>query len=153
MGRVARDADVSAFEELYMLAAPRVLLLGTGADEFTTTSSSTAASSAGVKANMSLGSVTRLVRRAAARRAAQTFVRDAAHTTLLPVHATCVIMCSLCACAQTLRSFLKLYTTIPVSKLARFLDVDVDACRTQLLAYKQQSRVMGACATYVSACV
>jgi len=117
-----------------MLAAPRVLLLGNGMDDYTTSNTGAGATPAtptgnvAVKANMSVGSVSRLVRRAAARRAAQTFVRDAAHTSLLP----------------TLRSFLKLYTTIPVSKLARFLDVSVDACRTQLLAYKQQSRVIGA---------
>lgn len=33
-------------------------------------------------------------------------------------------------------SYLKLYTTMPISKLAAFLDMDEDTFRTQLLCYK-----------------
>ncbi|KJE96343.1 eukaryotic translation initiation factor 3 [Capsaspora owczarzaki ATCC 30864] len=39
-----------------------------------------------------------------------------------------------------IRSYLKLYTTMPIAKLASFLDVDTDTCRTQLLSYKHKMR-------------
>jgi len=37
-----------------------------------------------------------------------------------------------------IRSYLKLYTTMPISKLASFLDLNEDALRVQLLAYKHK---------------
>lgn len=37
-----------------------------------------------------------------------------------------------------IRSYLKLYTTMPISKLASFLEVDENALRVQLLAYKHK---------------
>lgn len=40
----------------------------------------------------------------------------------------------------TLRSFLKLYTTMSIDKLAAFLEMDADELRTQLLMFKQRSR-------------
>ncbi|KXS17778.1 eukaryotic translation initiation factor 3 subunit 6 interacting protein-like protein [Gonapodya prolifera JEL478] len=41
----------------------------------------------------------------------------------------------------TIRSYLKLYTSLEVSKLATFLeDVDTEACRTQLVLYKHKTR-------------
>jgi len=40
----------------------------------------------------------------------------------------------------TIRSFLKLYTTIGIQKLADFLEVDDKTFRTQLLCYKHKSR-------------
>jgi translation initiation factor 3 subunit L len=40
----------------------------------------------------------------------------------------------------TLRSFLKLYTTMSIDKLAAFLEMDADELRTQLLIFKQRSR-------------
>jgi len=72
----------------------------------------------------SIASHAKAARRAAAQRAAKLYVRDAQHASLLP----------------TLRSFLKLYTSISITKLASFLDVDAATCRTYLLAYKQQAR-------------
>ncbi|KAK3752142.1 hypothetical protein QZH41_018499, partial [Actinostola sp. cb2023] len=38
------------------------------------------------------------------------------------------------------RSYLKLYTTMPISKLAAFLDMEEDAFRNQLLCYKHKQR-------------
>ncbi|KXJ28540.1 eukaryotic translation initiation factor 3 subunit L [Exaiptasia diaphana] len=38
------------------------------------------------------------------------------------------------------RSYLKLYTTMPISKLAAFLDMDEDTFRNQLLCYKHKQR-------------
>ncbi|TPX71084.1 hypothetical protein SpCBS45565_g01309 [Spizellomyces sp. 'palustris'] len=40
----------------------------------------------------------------------------------------------------TIRSFLKLYTTLGVEKLAAFLDLPVDEVRTQLLVFKHKTR-------------
>ncbi|KAJ3300164.1 Eukaryotic translation initiation factor 3 subunit L [Borealophlyctis nickersoniae] len=40
----------------------------------------------------------------------------------------------------TIRSFLKLYTTLGVEKLATFLDVPADEVRTQLLVFKHKTR-------------
>eukprot|EP01087_Luapelamoeba_hula_P007984 TRINITY_DN1979_c0_g1_i1.p1 TRINITY_DN1979_c0_g1~~TRINITY_DN1979_c0_g1_i1.p1 ORF type:complete len:564 (+),score=113.11 TRINITY_DN1979_c0_g1_i1:39-1730(+) len=40
----------------------------------------------------------------------------------------------------TLRSYLKLYTTIPLSKLATFLGVEPEVCRSYLLCYKNKTR-------------
>ncbi|KAI8817716.1 RNA polymerase I-associated factor PAF67-domain-containing protein [Fimicolochytrium jonesii] len=40
----------------------------------------------------------------------------------------------------TIRSFLKLYTTLGVEKLAAFLDLPVDDVRTQLLVFKHKTR-------------
>jgi len=40
----------------------------------------------------------------------------------------------------TIRSYLKLYTTIPIQKLAGFLDSDEKSFRTQLLCYKHKAR-------------
>ncbi|KAI9007769.1 RNA polymerase I-associated factor PAF67-domain-containing protein [Hyaloraphidium curvatum] len=41
----------------------------------------------------------------------------------------------------TIRSYLKLYTTLDVNKLSEFLeDTDVDGCRNQLLLYKHKTR-------------
>jgi len=39
-----------------------------------------------------------------------------------------------------IRSFLKLYTTMPISKLAAFLEVDEETLRTKLLCYKHKQR-------------
>ncbi|KAG2188720.1 hypothetical protein INT44_003859 [Umbelopsis vinacea] len=44
------------------------------------------------------------------------------------------------AMIPTLRSFLKLYTTMSIDKLAAFLEMDADELRTQLLMFKQRSR-------------
>ncbi|XP_065065607.1 LOW QUALITY PROTEIN: eukaryotic translation initiation factor 3 subunit L-like [Rhopilema esculentum] len=41
-----------------------------------------------------------------------------------------------------IRSFLKLYTTMPISKLAAFLEVDEETLRTKLLCYKHKQRNM-----------
>ncbi|XP_041473105.1 eukaryotic translation initiation factor 3 subunit L-like [Lytechinus variegatus] len=41
---------------------------------------------------------------------------------------------------QTIRSYLKLYTTMPVSKLAIFLDLSEEAFRTQLLCFKHKMK-------------
>lgn len=41
---------------------------------------------------------------------------------------------------RTVRSYLKLYTTISISKLATFLDADEDALKTNLLCYKHKTR-------------
>lgn len=41
----------------------------------------------------------------------------------------------------TLRSYLKLYTTIPISKLAKFLDMDVNQVRCCLMAFKHKKEV------------
>jgi len=40
----------------------------------------------------------------------------------------------------TIRSFLKLYTTIDTGKLSKFLEIDEKTLRTQLLAYKHKMR-------------
>lgn len=40
----------------------------------------------------------------------------------------------------TIRSYLKLYTTIPTQKLSDFLDLDQKSFRTQLLCYKHKTR-------------
>jgi translation initiation factor 3 subunit L len=40
----------------------------------------------------------------------------------------------------TLRSYLKLYTTMGIDKLSAFLDIDAETLRTQLLIVKQKSR-------------
>lgn len=40
----------------------------------------------------------------------------------------------------TIKSYLKLYTTVDLGKLAAFLDVDKDELRSQLLVFKQRSR-------------
>ncbi|KAK9767552.1 hypothetical protein K7432_002567 [Basidiobolus ranarum] len=40
----------------------------------------------------------------------------------------------------TLRSYLKLYTTMSIEKLATFLEVDAEELRTQLMIFKQKSR-------------
>lgn len=40
----------------------------------------------------------------------------------------------------TLRSFMKLYTSMSIEKLAKFLEVDSDELKTQLLIFKQKSR-------------
>ncbi|ORE10107.1 hypothetical protein BCV72DRAFT_39453 [Rhizopus microsporus var. microsporus] len=40
----------------------------------------------------------------------------------------------------TLRSFMKLYTTMGIEKLAKFLEVDPEELKTQLLVFKQKSR-------------
>lgn len=40
----------------------------------------------------------------------------------------------------TIKSYLKLYTTVDLSKLAAFLDVDKEELRSQLLVFKQRSR-------------
>lgn len=40
----------------------------------------------------------------------------------------------------TLRSYLKLYTTMGLDKLASFLETDADSLRTQLLLFKQKGR-------------
>lgn len=40
----------------------------------------------------------------------------------------------------TLKSYVKLYTTMDLKKLAAFIEVDPEALRTQLLVYKQRSR-------------
>lgn len=42
--------------------------------------------------------------------------------------------------APTIKSYLKLYTTVDLHKLATFLEVDPDLLRTQLLVFKQRSR-------------
>ncbi|CUS10883.1 unnamed protein product [Tuber aestivum] len=42
--------------------------------------------------------------------------------------------------APTLKSYLKLYTTMDLNKLAAFIEVDPEVLRTQLLVYKQRSR-------------
>ncbi|CAZ80076.1 unnamed protein product [Tuber melanosporum] len=42
--------------------------------------------------------------------------------------------------APTLKSYLKLYTTMDLKKLAAFIEVDPEVLRTQLLVYKQRSR-------------
>ncbi|KAL7276919.1 hypothetical protein RUND412_000063 [Rhizina undulata] len=42
--------------------------------------------------------------------------------------------------APTLKSYLKLYTTIDLGKLASFLEVDPEVLRLQLVVYKQRSR-------------
>lgn len=42
----------------------------------------------------------------------------------------------------TIRSFLKLYTTIPTQKLSGFLDLDQKTFRTQLLCYKHKTRAL-----------
>jgi len=39
----------------------------------------------------------------------------------------------------TIRSYLKLYTTIPIAKLAQFLELDEDTFRTQLLCVKHKT--------------
>ncbi|XP_028395291.1 eukaryotic translation initiation factor 3 subunit L-like [Dendronephthya gigantea] len=39
-----------------------------------------------------------------------------------------------------IRSYLKLYTTMPITKLAAFLDMDEETLRTQLLCYKHKQR-------------
>ena len=41
-----------------------------------------------------------------------------------------------------IRSYLKLYTTMPMSKVTSFLEVDQDALRVQLLAYKHKMQSM-----------
>lgn len=41
---------------------------------------------------------------------------------------------------STIRSYLKLYTTIGTQKLAAFLDLDAKSLRTQLLCYKHKAR-------------
>ncbi|KAF7730167.1 hypothetical protein EC973_002775 [Apophysomyces ossiformis] len=41
---------------------------------------------------------------------------------------------------STLRSFVKLYTTMGVDKLAKFVEMDADELKTQLLIFKQKSR-------------
>ncbi|KAI8377870.1 RNA polymerase I-associated factor PAF67-domain-containing protein [Radiomyces spectabilis] len=40
----------------------------------------------------------------------------------------------------TLRSFMKLYTTMGIDKLAKFLEMDADELKMQLLVFKQKSR-------------
>ncbi|CEG77079.1 Putative Eukaryotic translation initiation factor 3 subunit L [Rhizopus microsporus] len=40
----------------------------------------------------------------------------------------------------TLRSFMKLYTTMGIEKLAKFLEVNPEELKTQLLVFKQKSR-------------
>eukprot|EP00842_Homolaphlyctis_polyrhiza_P000430 jgi/Hompol1/1388/HPOL_000059-RA len=45
-----------------------------------------------------------------------------------------------CIAVPTLRSYLKLYSNLPVSKLAGFLEVSEDEVRTQLLTFKHKSR-------------
>jgi len=50
----------------------------------------------------------------------------------------------------TVRSYLKLYTTIPISKLARFSDVDEATFRMHLLCYKHRTRTSGWCGGPVS---
>ncbi|KAI9031525.1 RNA polymerase I-associated factor PAF67-domain-containing protein [Phycomyces nitens] len=40
----------------------------------------------------------------------------------------------------TIRSFMKLYTSMDVEKLAKFLDMDAEELKMQLLVYKQKSR-------------
>ncbi|RPA96449.1 hypothetical protein L873DRAFT_1772888 [Choiromyces venosus 120613-1] len=42
--------------------------------------------------------------------------------------------------APTLKSYLKLYTTMDLKKLAAFIEVSPEVLRTQLLVYKQRSR-------------
>ncbi|BFZ61243.1 hypothetical protein YB2330_002302 [Saitoella coloradoensis] len=42
--------------------------------------------------------------------------------------------------AATLRSYMKLYTTMKLEKLAAFLEIDEEELRSQLLVYKQNSR-------------
>jgi len=44
------------------------------------------------------------------------------------------------ALVPTIRSYLKLYTTIPTQKLSDFLDLDQKSFRTQLLCYKHKTR-------------
>jgi len=41
-----------------------------------------------------------------------------------------------------IRSYLKLYTTMPISKLTTLLDVDAETLKTQLLAYKHKMKAM-----------
>ena len=43
-------------------------------------------------------------------------------------------------CASTVRSYLKLYTTMDITKLAGFLEVDAETLRSWLLVNKQRSR-------------
>jgi len=42
--------------------------------------------------------------------------------------------------ASTVRSYLKLYTTMDITKLAGFLEVDAETLRSWLLVNKQRSR-------------
>ena len=42
----------------------------------------------------------------------------------------------------TLRSFLKLYTSIPISKLAKFLDMHENEVRCCLMAFKHKKEVV-----------
>ncbi|KAJ1553301.1 Eukaryotic translation initiation factor 3 subunit L [Cladochytrium tenue] len=44
------------------------------------------------------------------------------------------------ALVPTVRSYLKLYTTLPVTKLASFLELTPEQTRTELLAYKHKTR-------------
>jgi len=44
------------------------------------------------------------------------------------------------ALVPTIRSYLKLYTTIPTQKLSDFLELDQKSLRTQLLCYKHKTR-------------
>ncbi|CAJ0850153.1 8556_t:CDS:10 [Entrophospora sp. SA101] len=55
---------------------------------------------------------------------AKIFINDARHHILIP----------------TLRSYLKLYTTMSIDKLATFLETDPEKLRSQLLVVKQKSR-------------
>lgn len=40
----------------------------------------------------------------------------------------------------TIRSYLKLYTTLPISKLAGFMDMDVEVLRTHLMCFKHKMK-------------
>jgi translation initiation factor 3 subunit L len=42
--------------------------------------------------------------------------------------------------APTLRSYLKLYTSMDLSKLAAFLEISTEDLRTKLIVFKQRSR-------------
>ncbi|KAG9304643.1 hypothetical protein G9A89_020207 [Geosiphon pyriformis] len=55
---------------------------------------------------------------------AKIFISEVRHQILIP----------------TLRSYLKLYTTMGIDKLATFLEIDPEELRTQLLIFKQKSR-------------
>lgn len=54
------------------------------------------------------------------------FLKEAAHQELLP----------------TIRSYLKLYTTLPISKLASFMDLPEEELITHLMCFKHKMRNM-----------
>eukprot|EP00727_Mastigamoeba_balamuthi_P000616 m51a1_g10551 putative eukaryotic translation initiation factor 3 subunit l-like (579) ;mRNA; r:38355-40527 len=113
MARMMQKSDSEAYEELFQFACPKFVLAC--APKLLGPEATEEEQQAAAQTNYAIEPL---------RQQQRLFIREVQQQKML----------------STLRSYLKLYTSIPLPKLASFLDMDVEAVRTQLACFKHKTR-------------